>query len=59
MKTVKTTKQATQVDKKESAMKARGLAAAKAMSKMLREEHRRWNMPLLTWKKGQVVKVKP
>lgn len=42
-----------------SEMKTRGLAAAKAMSKTLREEHRRWNMPLLAWKDGKVVKIKP
>jgi hypothetical protein len=37
----------------------RGLAAAKAMSKELTAEHKRWNMPLLTWKDGKVVAVKP
>lgn len=41
-----------------SDMGTRGLAAAKAMSKALREEHRRWKMPLLIWKDGKVVKIK-
>lgn len=36
----------------------RGLIAAKAMSKALTAEHKRWNIPLLTWKNGQVVVVK-
>ena len=36
----------------------RGIAAAKAMSKALLEEHKRWNMPFITWKNGKVVSVK-
>ncbi|WAC18284.1 hypothetical protein OVA24_13675 [Luteolibacter sp. SL250] len=36
----------------------RGIAAAKPMSKALLEEHRRWNMPFITWKNGKVVSVK-
>lgn len=36
-----------------------GLAAAKKMARDLRAEHKRWNMPLLTWKDGKVVAVKP
>jgi hypothetical protein len=36
-----------------------GLAAAKKMSRNLHAEHKRWNMPLLTWKNGKVVQVKP
>lgn len=37
----------------------RGIAAAKAMSKALLAEHKRWNMPFITWKNGKVVSVKP
>jgi hypothetical protein len=37
----------------------RGLLAAKKMARELRAEHRRWKMPLLTWKDGKVVAVKP
>ena len=37
----------------------RGSAAAKAMSKALLAEHKRWNMPFITWKDGKVVSVKP
>jgi hypothetical protein len=37
----------------------RSQAAAKIMTKQLRAEHKRWNMPLLTWKDGKVVAVKP
>ena len=37
----------------------RGNAAAKAMSKALLAEHKRWNMPFITWKNGKVVSVKP
>ena len=36
----------------------RGLLAAKKMARELRAEHRRWKMPLLTWKDGKVVAVK-
>ncbi|MFT4177073.1 MAG: hypothetical protein QM627_10510 [Luteolibacter sp.] len=36
----------------------RGLIAAKAMSKALRAEHKRWNMPLISWKDGKVIEVK-
>lgn len=39
--------------------KERGLLAAKKMARELRAEHRRWKMPLLTWKDGKVVEVKP
>lgn len=38
---------------------ARGQAAAKAMAKELRAEHKRWNLPLLSWKDGKVVATKP
>ncbi|WP_367872926.1 hypothetical protein [Luteolibacter sp. Populi] len=38
--------------------KERGLLAAKKMARELRAEHRRWKMPLLTWKDGKVVAVK-
>jgi hypothetical protein len=37
----------------------RGQAAAKAMAKELRAEHKRWNLPLLSWKNGKVVASKP
>jgi hypothetical protein len=37
----------------------RGQAAAKLMAKELRAEHKRWNMPLLSWKDGKVVATKP
>ena len=37
---------------------ARGQAAAKAMAKELRAEHKRWNLPLLSWKDGKVVATK-
>jgi chemotaxis regulatin CheY-phosphate phosphatase CheZ len=37
----------------------RGQAAAKLMSKELRAEHKRWNLPLLSWKDGKVVATKP
>ena len=36
----------------------RGAAAAKAMSEELLAEHKRWNMPFITWKDGKVVSVK-
>ena len=36
----------------------RGQAAAKAMAKELRAEHKRWNLPLLSWKNGKVVATK-
>lgn len=37
----------------------RGLAAAKAMSKALKAEHKRWGMPLLAWNKGRIIRVNP
>jgi hypothetical protein len=37
----------------------RDQAAAKAMSKALLAEHKRWNMPLIVWKNGKIVSVKP
>ena len=37
----------------------RGQAAAKLMAKELRAEHKRWNLPLLSWKDGKVVSTKP
>jgi hypothetical protein len=36
----------------------RGQAAAKIMAKELRAEHKRWNLPLLSWKDGKVVATK-
>ena len=29
------------------------------MSKALLAEHKRWNMPFITWKNGKMVSVKP
>lgn len=37
----------------------RDKAAAKAMAKELRAEHKRWNLPLLSWKDGRGVATKP
>ena len=37
----------------------RGKAAARIMAKNLRIEHKRWNMPLLSWKDGKVISTKP
>jgi hypothetical protein len=45
--------------KEQPAFIARGQAAAKAMAKELRAEHKRWNLPLLSWKDGKVVATKP
>ena len=36
-----------------------GHAAAKAMAKELRAEHKRWNLPLLSSKNGKVIATKP
>jgi hypothetical protein len=38
---------------------SRSKAAAKIMAKELRAEHKRWNLPLLSWKDGKVVKTWP
>ena len=46
-------------DKEEPAFIVRGQAAAKAMARELRAEHRRWNLPLLSWKNGKVASTKP
>ena len=45
--------------KEQPAFIARSEAAAKAMAKELRAEHKRWNLPLLSWKNGKVVATKP
>ena len=37
----------------------RGQAAAKAMAKELRADHKRWNLPLLSWKNGKIIATKP
>lgn len=37
----------------------RGQAAAKAMAKDLRAEHKRWNLPLLSWTDGKIIATKP
>ena len=52
-------KSAPQVQERPMTSEERGVAAAKAMSKALIAEHKRWNMPLITWKNGKVVSVKP
>lgn len=38
---------------------SRTKAAAKTMAKELRAEHKRWNLPLLSWKDGKIVATKP
>lgn len=48
-----------QVTKEQSAFIARSQAAAKLMAKELRAEHKRWNLPLLSWKDGKIVATKP
>ncbi|MFM2199003.1 MAG: hypothetical protein RLZZ505_2435 [Verrucomicrobiota bacterium] len=45
--------------KEQPAFVARGQAAAKAMAKELRADHKRWNLPLLSWKEGKIVATKP
>ncbi|MEO8617352.1 MAG: hypothetical protein ABI600_19625 [Luteolibacter sp.] len=45
--------------KEQPAFIARSQAAAKAMAKELRAEHKRWNLPLLSWKDGKVIATKP
>lgn len=42
----------------ELSARLRGLIAAQAMAKALKEDHQRWGLPLLTWKDGNVVAVK-
>jgi len=37
----------------------RGRLAAKAMAKELVTDHKRWNLPLLSWKKGKIVATQP
>ncbi len=37
----------------------RGQAAAKTMSKELRAEHKRWKLPLLSWKNGKIIATEP
>ena len=45
--------------KEQPAFVVRGQAAAKSMAKEPRAEHKRWNLPLLSWKDGRVVATKP
>lgn len=45
--------------KEQPAFLAHGQAAAKAMAKELRSEHKRWNLPLLSWKDGKIIATKP
>jgi hypothetical protein len=49
----------TRSSKEQPAFLAHGQAAAKLMAKELRAEHKRWNLPLLSWKDGKVVATKP
>jgi len=37
----------------------RGRLAAKAMAKELVTDHRRWNLPILSWKNGKIVATQP
>jgi|GEM_PF-2417952 len=37
----------------------RGKLAAKAMAKELVTDHKRWNLPLLSWKNGKIVSTRP
>lgn len=50
---------ATRFPKEQPAFLAHGEAAAKLMAKELRAEHKRWNLPLLSWKNGKVIATKP
>jgi hypothetical protein len=50
---------ATRSSKEQPAFLAHSQAAAKAMSKKLRAEQKRWNLPLLIRKDGKDVAVKP
>jgi hypothetical protein len=50
---------ATSPEPRDLTAEERGLLAAKKMARDLRAEHKRWNMPLLTWKDGKVIEVKP
>ena len=45
--------------KEQPAFITRSQAAAKLMAKYIRAEHKRWNLPLLSWKDGKVVATKP
>ena len=58
---MKSTKTATapRISKEQSEFIARTQAAAKLMAKELTAEHKRWNLPLLSWKDGKVVATKP
>lgn len=47
------------LSKEQPAFIARGQAAARAMAKELRAEHKRWNLPLLSWKDGKIIATKP
>jgi hypothetical protein len=48
-----------QISEEQSAFLARTQAAAKLMAKELRAEHKRWNLPLLSWKDGKIIATKP
>lgn len=48
-----------QVSKEQSSFIAHTQAAAKLMAKELRAEHKRWNLPLLSWKDGKIIATKP
>ncbi|MCW1915607.1 hypothetical protein OJ996_18625 [Luteolibacter sp. GHJ8] len=36
----------------------RGLLAAQVMAKDLEASHKRWGLPLLTWRNGKIIEVK-
>lgn len=59
MKSTETAATAPRISKEQSEFIARTRAAAKLMAKELTAEHRRWNLPLLSWKNGKVVATKP
>jgi hypothetical protein len=56
---MKTKSSKTKADPQSMTAVQRGQAAAKAMAKELRAEHKRWNLPLLSWKNGKVIATKP
>lgn len=50
---------ATRSAKEQPAFLAHGQAAARLMANEPRAEHKRWNLPLLSWKDGKFVATKP
>lgn len=57
MKTIRKSKAA--APSKPEDFVSRSNAAAKLMAKEVRAEHKRWNLPLLSWKDGTVVETWP